>query len=31
MTHLQAVNENTYMADVDIGEMVLNFILHREL
>jgi hypothetical protein len=30
-THLRAVDENTYMADVDIGEMFLNFILHREL
>jgi hypothetical protein len=30
-THLQAVDEDTYMADVDIGEMFLNFILHREL
>jgi hypothetical protein len=30
-THLRAVDEDTYMADVDIGEMFLNFILHREL
>jgi hypothetical protein len=30
-THLRAVDEHTYMADVDIGEMFLNFILHREL
>jgi hypothetical protein len=30
-THLRAVDENTFMADVDIGEMFLNFILHREL
>jgi hypothetical protein len=30
-THLRAVDKNTYMADVDIGEMFLNFILHREL
>lgn len=30
-THLRAVEEDTYMADVDIGEMFLNFILHREL
>ncbi len=29
-THLRrAVDENTYMADVDIGEMFLNFILTR--
>lgn len=27
-TYLRAVNENTYMADVDIGEMFLNCILH---
>jgi hypothetical protein len=30
-THLRAVDENTYMADVDIGEMCLNFILHKDL
>jgi hypothetical protein len=30
-THLRAVDEDTYMADVDTGEMFLNFILHREL
>jgi hypothetical protein len=30
-THLRAVDEGTYTADVDIGEMFLNFILHREL
>jgi hypothetical protein len=30
-THLRAVDEDMYMADVDIGEMFLNFILHREL
>jgi hypothetical protein len=30
-THLRAVDENTYMADVDIGEMFLNFILHKDL
>jgi hypothetical protein len=29
-THLRAVDKNTYMADVDIGEMFLNFILHRD-
>jgi hypothetical protein len=27
----RAVDENTFMADVDIREMFLNFILHREL
>jgi hypothetical protein len=30
-THLRAVDENTYMADVDIGEMFLNFVLHKDL
>jgi hypothetical protein len=30
-THLRSVDKNTWMADVDIGEMFLNFILHREL
>jgi hypothetical protein len=30
-TQLHAVDKNTYMADVDIGEMFLNFILHQEL
>jgi hypothetical protein len=30
-TPLRAVDEGTYMADIDIGEMFLNFILHREL
>jgi hypothetical protein len=30
-THLRAVDENTFMADANIGEMFLNFILHREL
>jgi hypothetical protein len=30
-THLCVVGEDTYMADVDIGEMFLNFILHQEL
>jgi hypothetical protein len=30
-THLRVVDVNTYMADVDIGEMFLNFILHKEL
>jgi hypothetical protein len=27
-THLRAVEEGTYMADLDVGEMFLNFILH---
>jgi hypothetical protein len=30
-THLRAVDEGIYMADVDIGERFLNFTLHREL
>jgi hypothetical protein len=30
-THLRAVDEDMYMADVDIGAMFLNFIFHREL
>jgi hypothetical protein len=30
-THLCAVDEDTFMADVDIGEMFLNFVLHRQL
>jgi hypothetical protein len=30
-THLWAVNKTTFMADVDIGEMFLNFILHKDL
>jgi hypothetical protein len=30
-THLRAVEEQTYMADVDVGEMFLNFILHEDL
>ncbi len=30
-THLRAVDENTYMADVNIGEMFLNFMLHPTL
>jgi hypothetical protein len=30
-THLRAVDESTFMVDVDIGECFLNFILHREL
>jgi hypothetical protein len=30
-THLQSVQEGTWMADLDIGEMFLNFILHSDL
>jgi hypothetical protein len=30
-THLRAVEEGTYMADLDIAEMFLNFMLHDEL
>jgi hypothetical protein len=30
-THLRAVEEGTFMADLDIGEMFLNFVLHSEL
>jgi hypothetical protein len=30
-THLCTVDEDTYMVDVDIGEMFLNFVLHRQL
>jgi hypothetical protein len=30
-THLQAVDESKYMADMDIGKMFLNFILHKDL
>jgi hypothetical protein len=29
-THLRAVDKDTYMANVDIGKMFLNFILHQE-
>jgi hypothetical protein len=29
--HLEAVEEQTYMADVDVGEMFLNFILYEDL
>jgi hypothetical protein len=28
-THLRAVDKNTFMADVDVGEMFLNFHLHE--
>jgi hypothetical protein len=27
-SHLRDVDEDTFMADVDIGEMFLNFIMH---
>jgi hypothetical protein len=30
-THLRSVDEETYMADVDVGDCFLNFILHKEL
>ena len=30
-THLRSVEEGTYMADLDIGEMFLNFVLHSDL
>jgi hypothetical protein len=30
-THLCAVDEDTFMADVGIGEMFLDFVLHRKL
>jgi hypothetical protein len=30
-TMLRAVDENTYMGDMDIGEMFLNFILHESM
>jgi hypothetical protein len=30
-THLRSVQEGTWMADLDIGEMFLNFILHSDL
>jgi hypothetical protein len=30
-TRLQAVEEQTYMADVDVGGMFLNFILYKDL
>jgi hypothetical protein len=30
-THLWAVEEQTFMADVDVGEMFLNFVMHKEL
>ena len=30
-THLRSVQEGTWMADLDIGEMFLNFVLHSDL
>ena len=30
-THLRAVEEGMYMADLDIGEIFLNFVLHSDL
>ena len=30
-THLRAVEEGTYMCDVDVGEMFLNFMAHPSL
>jgi hypothetical protein len=30
-THLRQVEEGTYMCDLDVGEMFLNFILHEEI
>jgi hypothetical protein len=30
-THLRAVDSNTWMSDMDIGEMFLNFILHESM
>jgi len=30
-THLRAVEAGTYMCDLDLGEMFLNFVLHPEL
>jgi hypothetical protein len=30
-THLWAIEEQTYMADVNAGEIFLNFILHKDL
>jgi hypothetical protein len=31
LTHLRAVDKKTFMADIDVGEMFLNFILHKDL
>jgi len=30
-THLRAIGPGSYMADVDIGEMFLNFVMHESL
>ena len=30
-THLRAVEEGTYMADLDIDELFLNFVIHSDL
>jgi hypothetical protein len=30
-THLRAVEKGTYMGDLDVGEMFLNFVLHKNL
>jgi hypothetical protein len=30
-TMLRAVNENTFIRDMDIGEMFLNFLLHESI
>jgi hypothetical protein len=30
-THLQSVQEGMWMADLNVGEMFLNFILHSDL
>ena len=30
-THLRAVDGDTYMSDMDIGEMFLNFVLHESM
>lgn len=30
-THLRAAEEGTYMANLDVGEMFLNFVLHSDL
>lgn len=30
-THLRSVQEGTWMADLDIGKMFLNFVLHSDL
>lgn len=30
-THLRTVEEGTFMSDLDVGEMFLNFVLHSDL